>query len=190
MTAPKEKWLKWGKIGANWGKLGEVGKNGGNCGKFWMLDGKMGNLPAEKVKKKHGFDWQQGYGGGGCIGESSQGKIGGNGRKWGEMGENGATKPVHPSPTIFVICPPPPPITAHVPPFPPNFHLIPPHFPPFVPISPHFPPFVLVLGTLRVRCWVYYHPPRPGISEACTGAPWSCRGARVCTSPRDASSIS
>ena len=32
-----------------------------------------------------------------------------------------------------------------------------------------FPPFFLVLGTLRVRCWVYYHPPRPGISEAWMG---------------------
>ena len=46
--------------GEKWGKMGE---NGGNCEKFWMLDGKMGNFGAEKVKK-HGFDWQQGYGGG------------------------------------------------------------------------------------------------------------------------------
>ena len=62
------------------------------------------------------------------------------------MGENGETKPVHPSPTIFVICP---------------------HLPPFFSIPPHFHPFSLVLGTSRVRCWVYYRPPRPGISEAC-----------------------
>ena len=45
-----------------------------------------------------------------------------------------------------------------------------PHNTPFPPISPHFPPhfppFFLVLGTLWVRCWVYYHPPRLGISEA------------------------
>ena len=53
-----------------------------------MLDGKMGNLGAEKVKK-HGFGWQQGYGGGGCVGESTQGKMGGNGEKWGKVGGNG-----------------------------------------------------------------------------------------------------
>ena len=55
-----------------------------------MLHGKMGNLGAEKVKK-HGFDWQQGYGGG-CIGESPRekmGGMGGNGGKWGELGGNG-----------------------------------------------------------------------------------------------------
>ena len=35
--------------------------NGGKWGKvweFWMLNGIIGNLGAEKVKK-HGFDWQQ-----------------------------------------------------------------------------------------------------------------------------------
>ena len=148
-----------------------------------MLNGKMGNFGTEKVKNS--FDWQQGYGGGGCIGESSQGKMGGNEgkwvklgesvgnfgcliekwgilgpkrsknmvlignkvggggpeEKWGEMGENGETKPVHPSPTVFVICPPP--VFPHPP-------------PPFSTISPHSPPFFLALGTLRVRCWVYY----------------------------------
>ena len=49
------------------------------------------------------------------------------------MGENGETKPVHPSPTNFVFCP-------HFPPFPPIFPHFP-HFPPFSPIFPHFPPF-------------------------------------------------
>ena len=29
-----------------------MGGNGGQCGKFWMLDGKLGNLGAEKVKKQ------------------------------------------------------------------------------------------------------------------------------------------
>ena len=60
------------------------------------------------------------------------------------------------------------PFPPHFLPFPPRFPLVSPHFPPFPPIFPHFPPFLLVLGTLRVRCWVYYHPPCPGISEACT----------------------
>ena len=82
--------------------------------------------------------------------------------KWGEMGKpNQSTlaphfllfAPTSPHNTPF------PPISSH---FPPIF----PHFPPFPPISPHFPPFFLVLGTFRVRCWVYYHPPRTGISEA------------------------
>ena len=57
VKAPKEKWGKMGKSGGKWGKMGE------NVEFFWMLNGKMGNLGAEKVKK-HGFDWQQGYGGG------------------------------------------------------------------------------------------------------------------------------
>ena len=34
-----------------WADLGEMGENGERCGKFWMLDGKMGNLGAEKAKK-------------------------------------------------------------------------------------------------------------------------------------------
>ena len=68
---------------------------------------------------------------------------------------------MHPSPTIFLI--PPPPITPH-------FLPISPHSPPpFPPIFPHFPPFFLVLGTLRVHCWVYYHQPRLGIFEAYVG---------------------
>ena len=65
--APKEKW-------------GKMGENAENCGKFWMLDGKMGNLGAEKVKK-HGFDSQQGYGGGALAKAPKE--------KWGKMGENG-----------------------------------------------------------------------------------------------------
>ena len=31
-----------------------------------MLNGKMGNFGAKKAKK-HGFDWQQGYGGGALV---------------------------------------------------------------------------------------------------------------------------
>ena len=171
-----------------WADLGKMGENGEKCGKFWMLNGKMENFGAKKAKK-HGFDWQQGYGGG-CIGESSQGKMGEIGGNWGKMGEpNQSTLAPHfllfaptsphntPFPPIsshFPLIPPRfppfPPITPHFPPFPPispSFPPVFPHFPPFPPISPHFPPFFLVLGTLRVRCWVYYHPPRPGISEAC-----------------------
>ena len=94
VKAPKEKWGETGENGEKWGKMGG---NGENCGKFWMLDGTMGNLGAEKVKK-HGFDWQQGYGGGGASAEAPK-------EKWGKMGNNGETKPVHPSPTLFVICP-------------------------------------------------------------------------------------
>ena len=48
-----------------------------------MLDGKMGNFGAKKVKK-HGFDWQQGYGGG-VHWRKLQRKSGG---KWGKVGEN------------------------------------------------------------------------------------------------------
>ena len=105
---------------------------------------KMGNFGAEKVKK-HGFDWQQGHGGGGCIGESSQGKMGGNGGKRGKMGKLNQSTP---APQFLLFAP-----TS-------------PHNTPFPPIFPHFPPFFLVLGTLRLRCWVDHHPPRPGISEA------------------------
>ena len=52
-----------------------------------MLDGKMGNFGAEKVKN-HGFDWPQGYGGGGLV-KAPQEKWGKMGEKWGEMGGNG-----------------------------------------------------------------------------------------------------
>ena len=48
----------------------------------------MGNLGAEKAKNQ-GLGWQQGCGGGGGggrIGESSRGKMGGNGGKWGGNG--------------------------------------------------------------------------------------------------------
>ena len=64
---------------------------------------KWGILGAEKVKK-HGFDWQQGYregGGGVALVKAPEEKWG----EWGKMGGNGETKPVHPSPTIFLICP-------------------------------------------------------------------------------------
>ena len=46
-----------------------------------MLDGKMGNFGAEKLKK-HGFDWQQGYVGGALV-KAPEGKWGGMG---GELG--------------------------------------------------------------------------------------------------------
>ena len=73
-----------------------------------------------------------------------------NGGKWGEMGKpNQSTL----APRFLLFAP----TSPHNTPFPPHFPLI----------SPHFPPFFLVLGTFRVRCWVHYHPPRPGISEAC-----------------------
>ena len=122
---------KMGENGESGEKWGKVGGNGEKCGKFWMLDGQMGNLGAEKVKK-HGFDWQQGYWGVHWLKLPRK-----NGGKWGKMWENGETKPVHPSPTLFVICPHLPP--KH--PISPHFLPFPPHFPPFPPISPHFPPF-------------------------------------------------
>ena len=84
-------------LSPKWADFGKVGGNGEKCGKFWMLGSKMGNFGLKKVKK-HGFDWQQGYGGGGAMVKAPE-------EKWGEMGENGGTKPVHLSPTIFVICP-------------------------------------------------------------------------------------
>ena len=108
-----------------------------------MLDGKMGKFGAEKVKK-HGSDWQQGYGGGVALvkaPEEQWGKMGGNG---GNFRKNGETKPVHPSPLIFVICPtlaPPARTTPHFPPLspiPPPFSPISPHLSPFPPISPCF----------------------------------------------------
>ena len=58
------------------------------------------------------------------------------------------------------------PTSPHNTPFPPISPSFPPIFPHFSLTFPHFPPFFLVLGTLQVHCWVYYHPPRPGISEA------------------------
>ena len=62
VKAPKD---KWGKMGENWG----------NCGKFWMLDGKLGNLGAEKVKKMV------------LIGNKARGGgMGENGGKWGKWG--------------------------------------------------------------------------------------------------------
>ena len=85
----------------------------------------------------------------------------GNKQGWGGgvalVKANGETKPVHLAPQFFLFAPT---SSPHNTPFPPVS-------PPFPPISPHFPPFFLVLGKLRVRCWVYYHPPRPSISEAC-----------------------
>ena len=57
-----------------------------------MPDGKMGNFGAKKVKK-HGFDWQQGYGGGALVKAPKEkwgdkwGKVGKSGGKWGEMGK-------------------------------------------------------------------------------------------------------
>ena len=69
--------------------------------------------------------------------------MGGNRVKWGKMGKpNQSTS----APQFLSFAP-----TS-------------PHFPPLSPIPP---PFFLVPGTLWVRCWVYYDPPRPGISEAC-----------------------
>ena len=116
-----------------------------------MLNGKMGNFGAKRAKN-HGFDWQQRYGGGALVKAPKE--------KWGKMGKPNQSTP---APHVLLFAPtsphntPFPPISSHCP-------LIP---PPFPPISPHFPQFFLVLGTLRVRCWVYYHAPRPGISEAC-----------------------
>ena len=158
VKAPKEKSGKMGESGEKWGEMGE---NGENCGKFWMLDGIMGNLGAEKVKK-HGFDWQQGYGGGGCIGESTQGKMGENGGKWGKMGKpNQSTlasqfllfAPTSPHNTPF------PPISSH-------FPLIFPHFPPFPPISPHFSwywvHFGYVAGYITIHLFqVFLRPAQP-----------------------------
>ena len=46
-------------LSPKWADLGKMRENGEKCGKFRMLDGKVGNLGAEKVKK-HGSDWQQG----------------------------------------------------------------------------------------------------------------------------------
>ena len=53
-----------------------------------MLDGKMGNFGAKKAKK-HGFDWQQGYGGGALVKAPKEkwGKVGGNGGKGGNLWE-------------------------------------------------------------------------------------------------------
>ena len=55
---------------------------------YSMLDGKMGNLGAKKAKK-HGFDWQQGYGGGALVKAPKEkwGKMGKSGGKWGGMGK-------------------------------------------------------------------------------------------------------
>ena len=101
-----------------------------------MLDGKKGNLGAEKVKK-HGFDWQQGYGGGVHWLPRK------NGGKWGKMGKpNQSTlaphflfAPTSPHNTPF---PPFRPISPSFPPISPHFPPIFPHSPPFSPISPHF----------------------------------------------------
>ena len=46
VKAPEEKW----------GEMGEMGGKGKKCGEFWMLDGEMGNLGAEKVKKHAIYD--------------------------------------------------------------------------------------------------------------------------------------
>ena len=37
-------------LSPKWADVGKMGEIGGKCGKFWMLDGKMGNFGAEKVK--------------------------------------------------------------------------------------------------------------------------------------------
>ena len=72
-----------------------------------MLDEKMGNFGTEKAKK-HGFDWQQGYGGGGGgLVKASKGK-------WGKMGmagmySNGRT-PQEEEGTPLDPPPPPPPL--------------------------------------------------------------------------------
>ena len=92
-----EKWGQWEKMGGNgccggrWGQITKIVGLGWTglvspfspifphfhqCGKFWMLDGKMGNLGAEKAKK-HGFDWQQGYGGDALVEAPEE--------KWGEI---------------------------------------------------------------------------------------------------------
>ena len=57
-----------------------------------MLDGKMGNFGAQKLKK-HGCGWQQGYVGGALVKapEETWGKKGENWGEIGEMGENGGS---------------------------------------------------------------------------------------------------
>ena len=74
-------------LSPKWADLWKIGENGGKCGKFWTLDEKKGN---EKVKK-HDFDWQQGYGGGGGVAlvKALEEKWGGMGGKW----ENQTTPP-------------------------------------------------------------------------------------------------
>ena len=72
-------------LSPKWADLEKMGGNGETCGKFWMLHGKKVIFGAEKVKK-HGFDWQQGWGGGGGAAlvkapEQKWGKMGGN---WGK----------------------------------------------------------------------------------------------------------
>ena len=89
-----------------------------------MLDGKMGNFGVEKVKK-HGFDWQQGYGGGALV-KAPKEKWG----KWGKMGKpNESTLAPH-----FLLFAPTSPHNTPFPPIPSHFLLISPHVPPFPPI--------------------------------------------------------
>ena len=37
-------------LSPKWAELGKMGGNGEKCGNFWMLNGKMANFGAEKVK--------------------------------------------------------------------------------------------------------------------------------------------
>ena len=108
---------------------------GKSVGNFWMLDGKMGNFGAKKAKK-HGFDWQQGYGGGALVKAPRE--------KWGKMGKpNQSTLAPH-----FLLFAPTSPHNTSFPPISSHFPLISPHFPPFPPISPIFPGTGYITGTL------------------------------------------
>ena len=117
-------------------------EDGGKWGKLWeILDARWKNGEFWGLKRSKNMVLIGNKAMGGCIGESSQGKMG-------ENGKIGETKPVHPSPTLFVIClhlphnTPFPPISSHFPLISPHFLPFPPHFPhcpPFPPISPHFP---------------------------------------------------
>ena len=182
VKAPEEKWGKMGGNGEKWGEMGE------SVGNFGCSMEKWGILVLKRSKNMVLIGNKAG-GGGALVKaegetEGKWGEMGRNGGKWGKMGKpNQSTL----APQNFCYLPPPPPITPSFPPFPPHFPPIFPHFPPFSPIFPHFPPFLLVLGTLRVRCSVYHHPPHPGISEAwmdlrlCTPAATDVKPHKLCS---------
>ena len=141
--------VHWSRLprrnGVRWGKVGGNGRKWGKMRKFGMLDGKIWGIWGLKRSQNMVLMGNNAIrGGGGCIGESSQGKIGGNGEKWEKMGKpNQSTLAPH-----FLLSPPISPISPNSPPFPP----FPPSFPP---ISLQFPPFPPIFSHFSCY-WVHF----------------------------------
>ena len=110
-----------------------------------MLNEKMGNLGAEKVKK-HGFDWQQGYGGGALVKAPKE--------KWGKVGEMGKPNQSTLAPHFLLYAPSSP----HNTPFPP----ISPYFPLISPISHSLSPIFLGTGYITGTLLGIYPPTSSG----------------------------